>query len=90
MYLLGTAVPEGSQERAPAIIKIEKTPYEPGEAVALTSPDAWSRLQMVRSRSTALLFFSTDSLNWNRKPATTSTRRRLLGSLPVARLRMFN
>ncbi|GAA5832611.1 hypothetical protein JCM3766R1_004264 [Sporobolomyces carnicolor] len=46
VYLLGTAVPEGSQERAPAIIKIEKTPYEPGEAVALTSPDAWSRLQM--------------------------------------------
>ncbi|GAA5910478.1 uncharacterized protein JCM6883_003021 [Sporobolomyces salmoneus] len=61
VYLLGSAVPEGSQEKSPAIIKIEKTPYEPGEAVALTSPEAWSRLQMKTSNdiySTSLAWFA--------------------------------
>jgi m7GpppX diphosphatase len=27
---------------------VEKTPYEPGEAVSLASAEAWSRLEMVR------------------------------------------
>ncbi|GAA5934726.1 uncharacterized protein JCM15063_003052 [Sporobolomyces koalae] len=45
VFLLGSAVPEGGSIRAPAILKIEKTPYLPGEAVSLASTDAWSRLE---------------------------------------------
>ncbi|GAA5871289.1 hypothetical protein JCM16303_000706 [Sporobolomyces ruberrimus] len=61
IFLLGTAVPEGSEERAPAILKIEKTPYEPGEALTLTSPEAWSRLEMKTCNdiySTSLAWFA--------------------------------
>ena len=47
VYLLGSAVPEGSEQRAPAILKVEKTPYESGEAVSLASAEAWSRLELV-------------------------------------------
>ncbi|GAA5833787.1 hypothetical protein JCM5353_003316 [Sporobolomyces roseus] len=61
VYLLGTAVPENSQERAPAILKIEKTPYSPGEAVSLASVEAWSRLEMKTCNdiySTSLAWFA--------------------------------
>lgn len=48
VYLLGTAIPASSSERTPAIIKIEKTPYDPQEVVGLTSPIAWEKLETVR------------------------------------------
>lgn len=48
VYLLGTAIPASSSERTPAIIKIEKTPYDPQEVVGLTSPTAWEKLETVR------------------------------------------
>jgi m7GpppX diphosphatase len=48
VYLLGSAVPEGQAERAPCILKLEKTPYAPGEAPSLATPGVWSKLQTVR------------------------------------------
>jgi hypothetical protein len=47
-YLLGTAIPASSSSRVPAIVKIEKTPYDPEEVVSLTSPAAWEKLEVVR------------------------------------------
>ncbi|GAA5977140.1 hypothetical protein JCM5350_003232 [Sporobolomyces pararoseus] len=61
VYLLGSAVPEGSEQRAPAILKVEKTPYESGEAVSLASAEAWSRLEMKTCNdiySTSLAWFA--------------------------------
>ncbi|GAA5952853.1 hypothetical protein JCM3765_002986 [Sporobolomyces pararoseus] len=61
VYLLGSAVPEGSEQRAPAILKVEKTPYEPGEAVSLASAEAWSRLETKTCNdiySTSLAWFA--------------------------------
>ncbi|ORY87410.1 HIT-like domain-containing protein [Leucosporidium creatinivorum] len=49
VYLLGTAIPASSSSRVPAIVKIEKTPYDPEEVVALTSPAAWEKLEVVLS-----------------------------------------
>lgn len=48
MYILGTAQPEQAPAKVPCILKLEKTPYAPGEAEALTSPDAWSKIETVR------------------------------------------
>ncbi|GAA5911900.1 hypothetical protein JCM5296_006639 [Sporobolomyces johnsonii] len=61
VYLLGTAIPEGSGERVPAILKVEKTPYAPGEVQALATTEAWSRLDMVTCNdiySTSLAWFA--------------------------------
>lgn len=49
VYLLGTAIPESSSTHVPAIVKIEKTPYDPEEVVSLASPAAWEKLEVVRS-----------------------------------------
>ncbi|GAA6059489.1 hypothetical protein JCM10212_002232 [Sporobolomyces blumeae] len=59
VYLLGTATPPGSDQPQPAIVKVEKTPYLPGEAVSLAARQAWSRLETV----TANDIYST-SLGW--------------------------
>ncbi|GAA5896334.1 hypothetical protein JCM6882_000987 [Rhodosporidiobolus microsporus] len=60
-YLLGSAVPEGGEERAPAILKIEKTPFAPGEAQLLAARDVWSNLNTVTCNdiySTSLAWFA--------------------------------
>ncbi|KAK4051330.1 hypothetical protein OIV83_002814 [Microbotryomycetes sp. JL201] len=47
-YLLGTACPsKDSQDRAPAIIKVEKRPFEPQELAVIARTDNWKRLQVV-------------------------------------------
>jgi len=53
-YLLGTAVPESSSERVPCILKVEKTPFAPGEASSLAARDVWQQLQTVRPPSLPL------------------------------------
>lgn len=43
-YVLGSAKPAGATAPVPCILKLEKTPYAPGEVEALTSSTAWSRI----------------------------------------------
>ncbi|GAA5826532.1 hypothetical protein JCM11251_002413 [Rhodosporidiobolus azoricus] len=60
-YLLGTAVPEGASEPAVCILKLEKTPFAPGEAETLASRDVWSKLDTVTCNdiySTSLAWFA--------------------------------
>ncbi|GAA5844423.1 hypothetical protein JCM9279_006296 [Rhodotorula babjevae] len=60
-YLLGTAVPESTQERVPCILKVEKTPFAPGEAPSLAARDVWQQLQTVTTNdiySTSLAWFA--------------------------------
>ncbi|GAA5967111.1 hypothetical protein JCM8115_000926 [Rhodotorula mucilaginosa] len=61
VYILGTAQPEQAPVKVPCILKLEKTPYAPGEAQALTSPDAWSKIETVTANdiySTSLAWFA--------------------------------
>ncbi|GAA6048423.1 hypothetical protein JCM3770_003751 [Rhodotorula araucariae] len=60
-FLLGTAVPEGADKRVPCILKVEKTPFAPGEAPSLAVRDVWSKLQTVTTNdiySTSLAWFA--------------------------------
>ncbi|BGP16946.1 hypothetical protein JCM10213_007391 [Rhodosporidiobolus nylandii] len=61
-YLLGTAVPEGSETgRAPCILKVEKTPFAPGEVQQLATREAWSKAETVTCNdiySTSLAWFA--------------------------------
>ncbi|BGP40792.1 hypothetical protein JCM10449v2_004757 [Rhodotorula kratochvilovae] len=60
-FLLGTAVPEGATERVPCIVKVEKTPFAPGEAPSLAAQEVWSKLQTVTTNdiySTSLAWFA--------------------------------
>ncbi|GAA5923894.1 hypothetical protein JCM3775_005541 [Rhodotorula graminis] len=60
-YLLGTAVPDSTQDRVPCILKVEKTPFAPGEASSLAARDVWQQLQTVTTNdvySTSLAWFA--------------------------------
>ncbi|CEQ42269.1 SPOSA6832_04088 [Sporobolomyces salmonicolor] len=67
VYLLGTAIPEGSDERVPAILKVEKTPYAPdtrfGGGLESSGHGEWSILQLGRNGVTCNDIYST-SLAW--------------------------
>lgn len=41
-------MPETSNDRVPCILKVEKTPFGPGEASSLAAADVWSKAQTVR------------------------------------------
>ncbi|BGP56018.1 hypothetical protein JCM8202_005162 [Rhodotorula sphaerocarpa] len=59
-YVLGSAKPAGATAPVPCILKLEKTPYAPGEVEALTSSTAWSRIDTVTANdiySTSLAWF---------------------------------
>ncbi|POY75607.1 hypothetical protein BMF94_1229 [Rhodotorula taiwanensis] len=61
VYILGTAEPESATVPVPCILKLEKTPYEPAEVQALTSSDAWSKIETVTANdiySTSLAWFA--------------------------------
>ncbi|GAA5873385.1 hypothetical protein JCM3774_000769 [Rhodotorula dairenensis] len=61
VYILGTAKPDGASSAVPCILKLEKTPYAPGEARALTSPEAWRKIETVTANdiySTSLAWFA--------------------------------
>jgi hypothetical protein len=47
VYLLGSAVPESTGVRSPAILKVEKTPYDPDGIASLTTLAAWDNLKTV-------------------------------------------
>ncbi|GAA6003012.1 hypothetical protein JCM10207_001944 [Rhodosporidiobolus poonsookiae] len=60
-YLLGTAIPETSEERSPCIIKVEKTPFSPNEAPSLATASVWSSVKTVTCNdiySTSLAWFA--------------------------------
>ncbi|KAK4057250.1 hypothetical protein OIO90_001747 [Microbotryomycetes sp. JL221] len=46
-YILGTACPSSSQQRAPAILKLEKRPFDARELEQVASLDNWKRLNAV-------------------------------------------
>jgi m7GpppX diphosphatase len=48
LYLLGTAIPSGTSETAPCILKVEKTPYDVNDLPLLTKEDTWDTLKIVR------------------------------------------
>lgn len=73
LYILGTAVPSRTGVRCPAILKVEKTAYDPAHLPALATLAAWEKLEMVRCAWKSLR--CSNVMRCPRSPTTTSTRR---------------
>ncbi|SCV69829.1 BQ2448_1223 [Microbotryum intermedium] len=50
-YLLGTAIPENTHARQPAIVKVEKTAFAPEELQRLATSSAWDKTDTVTCNS---------------------------------------
>ena len=49
VYLLGTSKTTLVPDRSPAIIKLEKKPFDQDELSSITDPSHWSKIDVVRA-----------------------------------------